>query len=181
MLALSDGMMIDPQELRARDFMQREFIRVTPHTPILTAHRVFVDKKIHGAPVIDDHDQVVGVVSALDLLRVIRRELEPGRTPTRSTYFWDESTNSLDHIDIPESDALWGMIVRDAMTKDIVAVDPDASVTDVARTMLDRRIHRVLVMTGWKLEGVITTFDLLFPLAHALPNAAPMKHSGYIR
>jgi len=175
-------MMIDPQTLHARDFMKRDFISVSPHTPILTVHKLFIDKKIYGAPVIDDRDQVVGVISAIDLLRAIRRELEPGaRTSTRSTYFWDEATDSIDHVDIPESDALWGLVVRDAMTKDVVTVAPDAPVAEVARTMIERRIHRVLVMTGWRLEGVITTFDLLFALANAVPQSATVKHSGYSR
>jgi len=182
-LALSRVMIIDPQALRARDFMQRDFISVRPHTPILTAHRLFVDKKIHGAPVVDDRDEVIGVISTIDLLRVIRRELEPGRMPTYATYFWDDATESLDHVDIPESDALWRLRVQDAMTKDVAAVAPDAPLTEVARLMIDRRIHRVLVMTGGKLEGVVTTFDLMFALASAIPQQAAVaeKHSGYSR
>jgi CBS domain-containing protein len=158
-------MTTEPPILRARDFMHRDFVAVTPHTPILSVHRIFVDKKIHGAPVIDDRDEVVGVVSTLDLLRIMRRELEPGRLPSRSTYFWDDSTASVDHVDIPESDALWRLQVRDAMTKEIVAVDPEMPIRDVARTMIDQRIHRVLVMSGARLVGVLTTFDLLFAMA----------------
>jgi CBS domain-containing protein len=145
--------------------MQRDFIAVTPHTPILTVHHTFVEKKIHGAPVIDERDEVVGVVSTLDLLRVLRRELEPGRLPSRSTYFWDDGTASIDHVEIPETDALWRLIVRDAMTKAIVAVDPETPIRDVARTMIDQRIHRVLVMSDTRLVGVLTTFDLLFVIA----------------
>jgi len=34
-------------------------------------------------------------------------------------------------------------------------------IADVARKMLDQHIHRVLVIEGGMLLGVITTFDLL--------------------
>ncbi|MEP6860356.1 MAG: CBS domain-containing protein [Deltaproteobacteria bacterium] len=167
--------------LRARDFMQRDFIAVAPHTPILTVHRMFVDKRIHGAPVIDDHDEVVGVVSTLDLLRTIRRELEPGRAPSTSTYFWDDTSETVDHTDVPESAALWRLIVRDAMSKDVVSVDPDLPLDEVARTMIDRRIHRVLVMSGRRVVGVLTTFDLLFAMANPALPPATVRHSGYSR
>jgi CBS domain-containing protein len=167
--------------VRARDLMQSDYVAVAPHTPLLSVHRLFVDLRIHGAPVVDSHDEVVGVVSALDLLRTIRAELEPGRTPSTSTYFWDEATDSIDHTDIPEGDALWRLIVRDAMTKTVISVDPDLPVEDVARVMVERRIHRVLVMSGKRLLGVISTFDLLGAVAHRTTVGAHVEHIGYSR
>ena len=161
--------------------MQRDFIAVAPHTPILSVHRLFVDKQIHGAPVLDASGEVVGLISTLDLLRAIRRELEPGRTPATRTYFWDDEAGLLDHTEVPEGDALWRLIVRDAMTKDVVSVDPECPINHAARTMIDQRIHRVLVMTGRQVVGVLTTFDLLFAMANPSTLSAAVRHSGYSR
>ena len=158
---------------RARDVMQREFVSVAPHTPILSVHRLFVELRIHGAPVIDSHGEVVGVVSTLDLLRAIRAELEPGRTPSTSTYFWDD--------EVPEGDALWRLIVRDAMSKSVISVAPDASIGEVARVMFDHHIHRVLVMEYGRLLGVVTTFDLLSAVAEPSAMVAGAQHLGYSR
>jgi CBS domain-containing protein len=176
-LAPRSTMLTDPPILRARDFMQRDFISVAPHTPILTVHSLFVDKHIHGAPVIDAQDEVVGVVSAIDLLRIMRRELEPGRTPSTSTYFWDGEAGLIDHTELPEGDALWRLLVRDAMTKDVVSVDPECPINEVAQIMIERRIHRVLVMTGRQMVGVLTTFDLLFAMAKPTPPPPPLRRT----
>jgi predicted transcriptional regulator len=118
--------------------MQREVIAVAPETEVLDVHRLFVEEEIHGAPVCDDDGIVRGVVSTLDLLRIVREELEP--TVVRE---------------------LEGVTASDAMTAELVTVRPDASIAEVARKMLDQRIHRVLVIEHRMLLGVITTFDLL--------------------
>jgi CBS domain-containing protein len=118
--------------LRARDLMERDIITVSPETPILDVHRLFVEEEIHGAPVVGEDGIVYGVVSALDLLRAVREDEE-----------------------VCESTA------ADAMTKTLVMVAPDASIEEVARTMREQRIHRVLVGEHRVLEGVLTTFDLL--------------------
>ena len=71
----------------ASDLMQRNVITLTPETPILDIHRMFVEEEIHGAPVVDEDGIVQGIVSTLDLLRVIRDELEPGAGLIETTYF----------------------------------------------------------------------------------------------
>src|SRR3569833_3442436 len=73
----------DEPILRARDLMVRDIISVTPDTTILDVHRLFVEEEIHGAPVIDENERVLGVITPLDLLRATRDEL----APTTSSYF----------------------------------------------------------------------------------------------
>jgi CBS domain-containing protein len=154
--------------LHARDIMARDLITVTPETRILDVHRLFVEEEIHGAPVVGEDGIVYGVVSALDLLRVIRDELEPGAGATSTAYFRDELPYSgPDWSSVPEDlqDRVQDLTAADAMTKEIIMVGPDATVEQIARTMLANRIHRVLVGADRALEGVVTTFDLLRVLA----------------
>lgn len=138
--------------------MQRDVITVSPETPILDIHRLFVEEEIHGAPVVDDAGQVRGVLSALDLLRIVREELEPADPEDRV----EDATAS------------------DAMTKELVTVRPTASVEDIARTMLAHHVHRVLVIgENRELEGVITSFDLLRVLAPS--SRERVRQTGYRR
>lgn len=53
------------------------------------------------------------------------------------------------------------MKARDVMTSDPVSVDPESSVIDAARLMLDRKISGVLVMDGGNLAGILSEGDLL--------------------
>jgi CBS domain-containing protein len=158
--------------VRASELMQRDVITVTPETRILDLHRLFVEEEIHGAPVVSEDGAVRGVVSALDLLRVVRDELEPGAGSTTTRYFRDELPYSgPDWSEMPEDlqDRVQELTAADAMTRELVTVRPDTSLADVARTMFEHRVHRVLVCEGGSLLGVITTFDLMRFLAQAAP------------
>jgi predicted transcriptional regulator len=132
--------------LRARDVMERDVITVAPETPLLDVHRLFVEEEIHGAPVVDDDGQVAGVISSLDLLRVVRDAMDRG-----------------------DLDAAERLTAADCMTTELVIVRPDATIDEIARTMRTQRVHRVLVGEDRVLAGVITTFDLLRVLAGELP------------
>jgi CBS domain-containing protein len=181
------GMDADRQILRARNLMQRDVIVVTPDTPILDVYRLFVEEEIHGAPVVDeDTDVVQGVISTLDLLRVVREELEPGAGATSSNYFRDELPYSgPDWSRIPDDlqDRVSNLTARDAMSRGVIMVDPDATVGEVASTMLSQRIHRVFVGRQRQLEGVLTTFDLMRVVSEQPEPvvASSVEHTGYAR
>jgi len=177
----------DEPIVRARDLMERGVITVTPETRLLDVHRLFVEEEIHGAPVVGEDTLVRGVISTLDLLRAVRDEFEPGAGATSATYFREELPYSgPDWLRIPEDfqDRMQDLTAGDAMSRDIVAVAPDATVDDIARTMLEHHVHRVLVCEDRVLLGVVSAFDLLrvlerVPLASA-PHAE-VHHTGYSR
>ena len=171
--------------LHARDLMERDVITVTPETRILDVHRLFVEEEIHGAPVVGEDGIVCGVLSTLDLLRIVRDELEPGAGTTATSYFRDELPYSgPDWLRMPEDfqDRMQALTAEDAMTREIVMVGPDATVDELARTMLEHHVHRLLVGEDRELQGVVTTFDLLRVLARGdVPYPGLIRHTGYSR
>jgi len=54
-----------------------------------------------------------------------------------------------------------GNTVRDIMTADPVTVSPDLSVTEAAKTMVERGIGALPVVDGGKLVGLVTEGDLI--------------------
>jgi CBS domain-containing protein len=147
---------------RARDIMQTSLITVTPDTPLINVHRLFTDDEISGAPVVEDDGRLVGVISAVDLIRATQTEHESGAAGP--TYFRDFIPYSgPDWTAWPEDfqDRLRELRVEDAMTEGAISVAPDAPVSEVARVMRERRIHRVLVVDQGTLVGVISAFDLV--------------------
>lgn len=171
--------------IRASDLMERNVITVTPETPVIDLHRLFVEQEIHGAPVVGADGTVRGVVSTLDLLRVVRDEVEPGAGSTATTYFRDELPYSEpDWIGMPEDfrDRMQQLTAADAMTRELVMVPPDATVDEIVHAMSENRVHRVLVGEGRRLQGVITTFDLMRVLSRVTPVfTAPTRYTGYRR
>lgn len=58
-------------------------------------------------------------------------------------------------------------VVRDFMTTTVVTVDPAAPVHELARLMLEHRVHRLIVLDGQRHPlGVVAIDDLMQVLAH---------------
>lgn len=150
----------------ARDVMNAEILTVTED---MTAHELAVfltDHEISGAPVEDDEGRLSGVVSTTDLARTA---FESGSADEEEHPFyrsWAEDSldaDDLEELHIEEE----GLLVRDIMTPTVFAVEADAPVSHVARSMLDGHLHRLLVIEGQKVIGIVSTSDLLRLLADA--------------
>jgi CBS domain-containing protein len=146
----------------ARDIMQEDVVSVSPDLPLLDAHQLFVADEIHGAPVVSDDGEVVGVISSADLLRAVADE--HSSSGAEADYLRDLiEFSSPDWVSMPADfqDRLREVRVSDAMTTDLVTVRSDSSLGEVADALCDNRIHRVLVIDGTRLSGIISTFDLV--------------------
>jgi acetoin utilization protein AcuB len=59
-------------------------------------------------------------------------------------------------------------LVGEVMTKNPFTIPPDARVEVAAGQMAVRKVHSLLVVTGGKLVGIVTTYDLLEAFARSL-------------
>jgi CBS domain-containing protein len=149
--------------LRARDVMQTSVISVEPSTPLTQVAQLFLEEEIHGAPVVDEAEQLLGVVSITDLLRAVGEEHESAGTS--AVYFRDVlEFSGPDWTSAPQDfqDRLGQLSVGDVMQPGVVTVVPEATVPEIAKLMRAQRIHRVIVVGGeGRVVGLITALDLV--------------------
>jgi CBS domain-containing protein len=130
--------------LLARDLMDPNVLTIPAEMRFREVQRLLVKTGCHGAPVVDDRGVVVGVVSAMDLLRAADQaydeDMDPGEGP------------------LPD---LGVVTALELATPEPVWVASDASAEQIAQVMREHDIHRVLVRSEDKLVGVVSTFDLL--------------------
>jgi len=146
----------------AADIMQPATIQVEPETRLVDVTRLFVEEEISGAPVVDETGRIIGVISATDILRTLNQEHESPRSDP--TYFRDMLEFSApDWVNTTEDfqDRLEELTAADVMQTSLVTVDEATTLPDIARLLRSNRIHRVLVVRGEFLIGIISTFDLL--------------------
>ena len=148
--------------LTARDIMETQVITLSPNDPLSNVHRLFCDEEIHGAPVVDDEGRVLGIITSMDLLRAASDEHESARGDP--SYFRELfEISGPDWEEAPEGflDRLRERVTSEFMTEEVACVGVDATVPEIARTLRGNHIHRVLVVEGEILQGIITTFDLV--------------------
>jgi CBS domain-containing protein len=148
--------------LRARDVMTPEVVRVPADLTVSELADVFMENEISGAPVVDDDGSLLGVVSVFDVAR--QRSGEAGiptdqGNPEFYVRGWEEqySVEEFRKLRVQEGN----LTVREVMTPAIFTVGEDDPIADVARTLVDGHIHRVLVVRGSEVVGIISSLDLL--------------------
>jgi acetoin utilization protein AcuB len=57
-------------QLQVEGLMTRKVLAVQPDTPLQDAAQLMLEHKIGGLPVVDNHHQVVGVITETDIFRV---------------------------------------------------------------------------------------------------------------
>jgi CBS domain-containing protein len=144
--------------MRASDVMTSNVISVTPDMTVREVARIFVDNGISGAPVLDPDGHVAGMISEGDLLR--RSEIDTDeRTRTSWLDIWSASHEARDYI------KTHALKVRDVMTTDVVTVQPDTLLGEVAGILETRRIKRVPVTKAGQLVGIVSRANLVQALA----------------
>jgi CBS domain-containing protein len=146
--------------LTVSDLMSTAPVVVAEGMSLQTTARLLSRSGVSGAPVVNTQGRCVGVISATDFLRWAEkdhRKLEP-TAACDSVCAWQ----------IVETENLPEDAVRDYMTADPVTVGPTESIGELARMMLDARIHRVIVVDAERRPvGVVSSTDLLAALAQA--------------
>lgn len=122
------------QSVRAKDHMSASLVTFTPDMDVLRAIHALIENRISGAPVVDEHGNLVGLLSEKDCLRV--------------------ALNAGYHEE-------YGGKVEEFMTRDVKTVDVETSILDVAKMFLEQGLRRYPVMDGNRLVGQVSRRDVL--------------------
>lgn len=158
--------------IAAADLMNPEVLTVPEDMTVRDLAGFLMDNEITGAPVVDREGRLVGVVSVVDIADVAAGEEgaeEPsaaaGPAPPGADFHGGGfgpglAAGALEALGPFEGEA--GEIrVGEIMNPEYYSVPEDATVSQVAMTMLSNHVHRLLVIEEGRVAGIITTSDLL--------------------
>ena len=114
--------------------MATELISFSPEDDILHAMRVLLDKKISGAPVLDESGKLIGILSMKDCMEIVY--------------------NTAYHQD-------WGGKVEAYMSREVDHIDADSNILEVADKFLHSSFRRFPVLRDGKLVGQISRHDIM--------------------
>jgi CBS domain-containing protein len=172
--------------LTVRDIMQSDVVTVTTDATARDLARLLSDQQISGVPVLDGTGRLVGVVSSTDLVRLTAEETDvslvaaslEGRMERSEPedeeadadpygFFLPEDPRPAEQAliaELPES-RVDTTTVADIMTPVTFMVAPDAPVAELCDFLVRGRIHRAVVVKNHRLEGIVTSADVLRAVA----------------
>lgn len=143
---------------RAADVMQRSVITVREDWDIREALRLFEEKRISGAPVLDRNGDLVGVLSLTDLARAEALRASRAATSESEYYRTVLPEEFPPGFQVERYDAI---PVGEVMTPVVIDASEDTPVPRLAALMIDLHIHRVIITRDGKLAGIVSSLDLL--------------------
>lgn len=152
------------KELRAKDIMSKDVVWVSESTSVAEAANLFMEEMITGAPVVNDNGVMTGVVSLRDFVKngmTTERFVPDG---DKKTVYYEESWDlplSEDEARGFHLESHQDLLVKEIMTPVLFNADVNTPVSELAQMMLRGRIHRVIVLNGDELAGIVTTMDML--------------------
>jgi len=125
--------------LRAGDLMTIEPVSVAVDALIDEAQRLILEFGVSGLPVIDEAGELVGVISQTDFMHL--------QNPDLASLIHNKSS---------------GIRVGEVMSRPAVTVSIATPLSSAARTMIDNRVHRVVVVDDqYRPIGVLSAMDFV--------------------
>lgn len=135
--------------ITVRDIMTPDVLTLAPDTSIREAAEIFSTERMGGAPVVE-HGRLVGMLTAQDLLDFIASlPAEEAEVRARG-----------------ERGVLDDHVVEEAMTRaPLRTLAPATKVDRAAAIMREERVHRLPVVEGDRLVGIVSTVDIVRAVA----------------
>ncbi|MBC8284621.1 MAG: CBS domain-containing protein [Nitrospinae bacterium] len=145
----------------AEEIMTRKVVTVNKNLPIKDLSKLFIENQFNGVPVVDDDDNVLGVVTQGDLIEQNKNL----HIPTVITLF--DAVLFLDSEKKFEADVkkLTGTKVEDFYHKHAISVGPKSDISEITTLMAEKDIHTIPVIDNGKLIGVIGKRDVIRAMA----------------
>jgi CBS domain-containing protein len=131
-----------PRSMLVKDHMATEVVTLHPDMEILRAAQLLISCDISGAPVLDQHGRLIGVLTERDCMRVALHAGYHGEP---------------------------GGLVHDYMTANPVTVSPDDTILELAERFITEKYRRYPVLDGGRLVGVISRRDVMRAMGHHYP------------
>jgi CBS domain-containing protein len=148
-----------------KDIMTKKVITLKPDETLKEVALKFSEHNISGAPVVDDQNKVIGIVSEADIIATIERSgrevkmvyLSPGLSMVGLSFKETPSEKKTEEI----FEDVENIKVSEMMKRNVKTVAPNDQVKAVVDIVASGKINRVPVVKNGKLVGIVTRGDIL--------------------
>ncbi|MEM8908432.1 MAG: CBS domain-containing protein [Bacteroidota bacterium] len=134
------------QLVQLSDIMTTDLITVSPNDTMERVNQIFKTHSFHHLPVVEDNQQLVGLVSKSDYLVLCDGMM-----------LINKKFNEERNLQFFRS-----LLVKEIMVKQLVTLQPEESIMKAVDIFKENYFHAIpIVNQEDELKGLVTTFDLL--------------------
>lgn len=151
----------DSAKRRVGDIMTTDVEKLYPDTPVSEIARLMSERGISGLPVVNKNDDVLGVVTELDMIARNTRFKMPN-------FF--VILDSIIYLEMPQHfrqrlENILGTTAQEIMSKPATTIAPEATIEELAELMVNRRYNPIPVVENKKLVGIVSRSDIVRQMA----------------
>ncbi len=154
-------------KLKVRDLMTTQLVTLQPTDTVKKAAIKFAVDNISGAPVVDNRNHLLGILSENDILNtILKYQLvldDENHDSVMLTYSMDSPTET-DDILKKVSEEISNIEVSAIMTRTVLTTTPDTTIMEVLKAMIEMKVNRVPVVEKGVVIGIISRGDIIFAL-----------------
>ncbi|MBF0493608.1 MAG: CBS domain-containing protein [Candidatus Omnitrophica bacterium] len=117
---------------KIEDVMTKNVLSIKAKAKVYDAAKMLIDHNISGLPVVDDTNNLIGIISERDIMKLL--------------------------IDEPTIDK---QTVDCYMTSNVKSFTLDDSVVDICEYLIENPIRRVPIVAEGKLKGIVSRHDII--------------------
>lgn len=151
--------------LTAEDIMQRDVVTITRGNTLRDAMSLLTENHVTGLPVMDEQSRCIGLISATDILNFEQEhcdETDEGNSDVAQYY--DPETEQWESIRLSAFalEEFGDVRVEEVMASDLIWIERDSPIQEVALKMFEAGVHRVLVLDEQnRLYGIVSATDFV--------------------
>jgi CBS domain-containing protein len=140
--------------MKIKEIMKREVVSVKPEDNVIEVLNLLLKMQISGLPVIDAEGKLKGMLTEKEVLaRVL-----PSYVEKVGRFIYDENPKAVRQKML----SLRTMKVKDIMRREVVTVDEDTALCEVASTMLTQKARRIPILNKAKeVVGIVSRGDVV--------------------
>ena len=140
--------------MKVKEIMTKDVTSVTPDTNAKEALELLLKMQISGLPVIDKENKLIGMFTEKDILRYIL----PSYIEKVGRFIYEENPKATRK----KFQDLKDLSVSKLMRKDVVTVDENTGLCEIARLMLTQKVRRIPVLDKEKkVVGIVAREDIV--------------------
>src|SRR3989344_8216614 len=147
-----------------KDIMTKNVIFCTPYDSIKEAARLMYLNGLSGLPVLDEAEQLIGIVTEQDLVKMEEPVHIPKILGILGSFVYLDNPANGDEIE-KQLEVLTATKVEEVMTEEVMTAKPDDTLETIADTFLHKKANPVPVLDNGKPVGIVSRADIVKLLA----------------